>query len=378
MAAPRRAPPVPLLDLSRQWKALKKEVLAEVEGVFRDNDFILGKRVAALEGEVAAYCRTPHAVACASGTDAILLSLKALGVGPGDEVVTTPFTFFATAGAIWNCGARPVFADIDPATFNLNPRAASAALGPRTKAVMPVHLFGRCADMPAFLEMTAKRRIAVVEDMAQAIGAEYRGLRAGSIGDAGTLSFYPSKNLGGAGDGGMIVTTWKDLAERLRRARNHGQGERYVHHFVGTNSRLDGLQAAVLRAKLRVLDDWSGARATRAARYDEALAGVPGVRTPAPVPAAEGRHVYNQYTIRCERRDDLKALLGRHGIGSAIYYPIPLHLQECFASLGGRRGQFPESERAAEEVLSLPVFPELTEEEQDHVIARIREFYGRA
>lgn len=371
---PRKPAPVPLLDLSRAWKALEKPVLAEVKAVFRENDFILGTRVAKLEAELAAYCGTPHAVACASGTDALLLGLKALGVGPGDEVLTSPFTFFATAGAVWNCGARPVFADIEPDSFNLDPAAAAAALGPRTKAVIPVHLFGRCAAMAPLLEATTPRGIPVLEDMAQAIGATYRGLPAGSMGDAGTLSFYPSKNLGGAGDGGMVVTARRDVDAYLRRARNHGQAERYEHIFVGTNSRLDGLQAAVLRAKLKRLDAWSDARARRARRYDAALAGIDGVRTPAP--STEGRHVYNQYTIRCERRDALKKHLADRGIGTAVYYPIPLHLQRCFADLGGRPGQFPEAERAAREVLSLPVFPELTAGEQDRVVRAIREFYG--
>ncbi len=374
MGAPASVAKVPLLDLSRQWKGLEEEVLAEVRRVFAEQDFILGQRVEALEKEVAAYCAAPHGVACASGTDAILLTLKALGAGPGDEVVTTPFTFFATAGAIWNCGARPVFADIEPGSFNIDPAAAEAAMGPKTKAILPVHLFGRCAAMGPLLEAAARRRIPLVEDMAQAIGAEWRGRRAGSMGDAGTLSFYPSKNLGGSGDGGMVVTSRKDLEETLRRARNHGMSRQYLHEFVGTNSRLDGLQAAVLRAKLRRLDAWSGARAANARRYDERLAGLQGVRTPEP--STEGRHVYNQYTIRCERRDALKEHLGKNGIGTAIYYPVPLHLQPCFASLGLKEGAFPESERAAREVLSLPVFPELTGEEQETVVARIREFYA--
>jgi dTDP-4-amino-4,6-dideoxygalactose transaminase len=383
LAKEKKAPPpkasasarkVPLLDLARQWPALEAEVLAEVAATFRENDFILGKRVASLEREIAEYCRTPHAVACASGTDAILLALKGLGVGRGHEVVTSPFTFFATAGAVWNCGARPVFADIERDSFNLDPRAADAACTARTRAVMPVHLFGRCAAMEPILANAAKRRLFVVEDMAQAIGAEYRGMRAGSMGDAGTLSFYPSKNLGGAGDGGMVVTNWNDLDARLRMARNHGQGERYEHHFVGTNSRLDGLQAAVLRAKLRRLDAWSDARAAHALSYDALLRDVPGVRPPPP--SKDGRHVYNQYTIRCERRDALKDHLASRGVGTAVYYPIPLHLQRCFAGLGGRKGQFPEAERASREVLSLPVFPELTEGEQEQVAAAIREFYA--
>ena len=369
--------PVPLLDLSRQWKSLEKEVLAEVKEVFREGDFILGKRVGELEKEIAAYCRSPHGIACASGTDAILLVLKALDIGPGHEVVTSPFTFFATAGAVSNAGAKPVFADIDPGSFNLDPRAAMAAMTSRTRALLPVHLFGRCADMAAFLLMTAGRRIAVVEDLAQAIGAEIRGMRAGSLGDAGTLSFYPSKNLGGAGDGGMVVTSWKELDARLRKARNHGQAKKYEHEFVGTNSRLDGLQAAVLRAKLKRLDAWSDARAENAHRYDAMLRGLSGVRTPGAIPAGEGRHVYNQYTLRCEKRDALQAHLTKAGIGTAIYYPVPLHLQRCFSALGGRLGQFPEAERASREALSIPVFPELTEGEQERVVEAVRGFYGR-
>jgi dTDP-4-amino-4,6-dideoxygalactose transaminase len=368
---------VPLLDLSRSWKSLEKEVLAEVKEVFREGDFILGKRVAELEREVAAYCRTPHGIGCASGTDAILLVLQALNVGRGHEVITTPFTFFATAGAIWNAGAKPVFADIEAATFNLDPRATLAAVTPRTRALLPVHLFGRCADMAAFLQMASKRKIAVVEDMAQAIGAEVRGLRAGSLGDAGTISFYPSKNLGGAGDGGMVVTSYPEIDARLRKARNHGQSRKYEHEFVGTNSRLDGIQAAVLRAKLKRLDAWSDARADHARRYDAMFRGLSGVRTPAPVAEGEGRHVYNQYTLRCEKRDALREHLTKAGIGTAIYYPVPLHLQRCFSSLGGRLGQFPEAERASREALSIPVFPEMTEGEQARVVETVRGFYGR-
>ncbi len=365
---------VPLLDLARQWETLEAEVLAEVKRVFHEGDFILGKRVAELEKELAAYCQVPHAVGCASGTDAILLALRCLGVGAGDEVVTTPYTFFATAGAVWNCGAKPVFADIDPATFNLDPRAAEAAVTPRTKALLPVHLYGRCAPMDALVALGAKRGIPVIEDAAQAIGAEDRGRRAGSMGDAGTLSFYPSKNLGGAGDGGMVVTRRAELAEKLRKARNHGSANRYVHEFVGTNSRLDGLQAAVLRAKMVRLESWHAGRAARARRYGELLRGVAGVVTPS-LPA-DGRHVWNQYILRCERRDALKEHLAAKGVGTAIYYPIPLHLQECFLPLGGREGQFPHSERAAKETLSIPVFAEMTDAEQDHVAGAIRDFYG--
>ena len=365
---------VPLLDLGRQWEGLEEEVLAEVAAVFRERDFCLGTRVAALEAEIAEYCGVAHAIGCGSGTDALLLALKALDIGAGDEVVTTPFTFFATAGTIWNAGAKPVFADIDPTTFNLDPAASADAVTSRTRALMPVHLYGQCADMTPLLALARAKGLAVIEDTAQAIGAEYEGRRAGSLGDAGALSFYPSKNLGGAGEGGMIVTNRDDVAERLRMARNHGQAAHYVHAFVGTNSRLDGLQAAVLRSKLRRLDAWHAGRAERAARYDAALGDVEAIRTP--LHTGKGRHVYNQYVIRCERRDDLRDHLTARGIGTGIYYPIPLHLQECFAPLGYRRGQFPESERATQECLALPIFPELTEAEQDYVIATIRAYYG--
>jgi dTDP-4-amino-4,6-dideoxygalactose transaminase len=365
---------IPLLDLARQWEGLEAEVLPEVAAVFRENDFILGKRVEALEAEIAAYCRVPYAVAVANGTDAILLALKCVSVATGGEVITSAFTFFATAGAVWNCGARPVFADIEPDTFNIDPMAVAAALTRRTRAILPVHLFGRCAAMGPLLQISVKTGIPVVEDAAQAIGAEYRGMRAGSIGDAGTLSFYPSKNLGGAGDGGMVVTHRKDLADLLRMARNHGSKDRYFHEFVGTNSRLDGLQGAVLRAKLKRLESWHAARRERAARYDEELRGVPGIRTPSPDP--QGRHVYNQYTLRCEKRDALKDHLASLGIGAAVYYSVPLHMQKCFRSLGYRQGQFPHSERAANEVLSIPIFPELTGAEQGRVIEAIRGFHG--
>lgn len=367
-------PPVPFLDLSRSWPSLEKEVLEGIAAVFRDSDFILGARVAALEAEIASLCGAPHAVACASGTDALLLALQALGVGRGDEVVTTPFTFFATAGAVWNRGARPVFADIDLATFNIDPRAAAAAMTPRTRALLPVHLFGRCADMEPLLA-AAGGRVAVIEDMAQAVGAEYRGLRAGSMGDAGALSFFPTKNLGGAGDGGMVVTARRDLEGILRQARHHGMSAPHRHRFVGTNSRLDGIQAAVLRAKLPRLEGWTAARAANAARYGRLLAGMSSVRLPAPVPPGEGRHVWNQYTVLCDRRDALREHLARRGIGTAVYYPVPLHLQRCFEGLGYREGAFPRAERACREVLSLPVHPDLRRDEQERTAEAVREFY---
>ncbi len=367
-------PNIPLLDLARPWEGLRDEVLREVITVFEERDFILGRRVEALEEEVAAYCGAKHAVACASGTDALLLTLRCLGVGPGAEVVTSPFTFFATAGAIWNAGARPVFADIRPDSFNIDAEAALAAVTPRTRCLLPVHLFGRTADMGPLLEISSETGIPVLEDAAQAIGAEYRGMRAGAMGDAGALSFYPSKNLGGAGDGGMVVTQRADVAARLRLLRHHGDRGRYEHVLVGTNSRMDGIQAAVLRAKLSRLDAWSDGRAARARRYDAGLAGLDGLVTPPPEP--RGRHVYNQYTVRSSRRDALKAHLEKAGIGSAVYYPVPLHLQPCFRTLGYAAGRFPEAERAAREVLSLPVFPELTDAEQDRIIDAVRGFHG--
>ncbi|MHC4925308.1 MAG: DegT/DnrJ/EryC1/StrS family aminotransferase, partial [Planctomycetota bacterium] len=344
---------VPLLDLKRAWPEMREEVLAELADVFDDCDFILGKRTAALEEEIAAVCHAPHAAACNSGTDALLLGLLALGCEPGSEVVTSPFTFFATGGAAWNRGTRLVFADIEEDSFNLDPAAAAAAVTSKTRCIIPVHLFGRCADMTAIMGVAAEHGVPVLEDAAQSLGAEHRGRRAGEMGDATAISFYPSKNLGGPGDGGMFVTRDAEVDERFRQARNHGQTERYYHAFVGTNSRMDGVQAAVLRIRLKRLEAWTEARIRHAARYEEALAGVDGLRTPGPDP--DGRHVFNQYTIRCDRRDDLQAHLREAGIGCAVYYPLPLHLQPCFESLGGKEGQFPVAEKACREVLSIPV-----------------------
>lgn len=355
---------IPLLDLRAQYESIRAEVEEAVRRVFESQQFILGPDVAALEQEVAAYCGVRHAVGCGSGTDALLLALRALGIGPGDEVLTTPFTFFATAGAIANVGARPVFADIDPATFNLDPERARAAMErhPRIKAVLPVHLYGLCADMDPLLELARQRGIPVIEDAAQAIGAEYRGRRAGSMGAIGCFSFFPTKNLGGAGEGGILTTNDGALAERLRALRVHGSRVRYFHDEVGTNSRLDTLQAAVLRVKLRRLEEWTHRRIRIAALYREKLAALGAAVVPPPLPPWPARHVYHQFVIRAPERDSLRSRLLASGIGCEIYYPLPLHRQRCFASLGYAEGAFPESERAAREALALPVYPELSED----------------
>jgi dTDP-4-amino-4,6-dideoxygalactose transaminase len=373
---------VPLLDLHGPHRQVAADIDVAIRAVVDEQRFILGPAVERFEDQVAEWLGNEHAIGCASGTDAILLSLRALDVGPGDEVVTTPFTFFATAGAIHNVGARPVFADIDPATFNLDPVAAEAAIGEHTKAIIPVHLFGQMAEMSRFREIGDRRGVGVIEDAAQAIGARQRtadgeAITTGTLGDACTFSFFPSKNLGGWGDGGMVVTPRADVAERLRKLRVHGGRQMYHHEEVGYNSRLDTLQAAVLSAKLPYLEGWSAARRANAAFYDEALSGVEGIVTPVVRP--ENESIYNQYTIRVldGRRDELKAFLDERGVGSAIYYPLPLHLQPCFAYLGSGEGDFPESERAAREVLSLPVFPVLGAEQRAYVAESVRAFFER-
>ncbi|HEX5436355.1 MAG TPA: DegT/DnrJ/EryC1/StrS family aminotransferase [Gemmatimonadaceae bacterium] len=367
---------VPLLDLRAQHARIKDDVLPAIMRVVEDQRFILGAPVEALEREVAALCHTRYAVGCASGTDALLLALRALDIGRGDEVVTTPFTFFATAGAIHNVGATPVFADIDPDTFNLSVERAAAAITPRTKAVIPVDLFGQMAPLEAFA--TAMPDMPLIEDAAQAIGAQRcvdgGMMMAGERATIGTLSFFPSKNLGGYGDGGMMVTQDEQLAARLMRLRTHGGTAQYHHDEVGYNSRLDAMQAAVLLAKLPHLPEWSAARVAHAAYYDAAFADMPEVRTPVIDP--RNSSIFNQYTIRAERRDALQAHLRGADIGTAIYYPLPLHLQPCFRYLGVPAGSLPEAERASREVLSLPVYPELTTAQQDEVIAAVRGFYG--
>ena len=368
---------VPLLDLVAQYQAIKDEVLPAVQAVIESQLFIMGPAVAQLETEVAVLSHARHGVACASGTDALLLPLKALKLKPGDEVITSPFTFFATAGAIHNAGGTPVFADVEPDTLNLDPAAVQAALTPRTRAILPVHLYGQMVAMERLMSIAAPRGLPIIEDACQAIGArrsidgEWR--MAGELGWVTAYSFFPSKNLGAWGDGGMMVTSDDQIAERLRRLRTHGGAKQYHHDEVGTNSRLDTLQAAVLLAKLRHLSEWSARRREHAAYYSAALRDVRGVR---PLAVASGNeHIFHQYTLRAERRDALQAHLKANGIGSAVYYPIPLHLQRCFAHLGYRAGRLPHAEQAAADVISLPVYPELRREQLDHVLGAIRSFY---
>jgi dTDP-4-amino-4,6-dideoxygalactose transaminase len=369
---------VPLLDLVAQYRAIKDDVLPAVEEIIASQQFIMGPAVAGLEAEVARLSQAAHGIACASGTDALLLPLKALGLASGDEVITTAFTFFATAGTIHNAGGRPVFVDIDPATFNLDPAAVAAAITPRTRAIVPVHLFGQLAAMERLQAVAAPRALPLLEDACQAIGARRRmpdgaWRAAGGLGWAGAFSFFPSKNLGAWGDGGMMVTNDAPLAERLRRLRLHGGAKQYHHDEVGTNSRLDTLQAMVLLRKLPRLAGWSARRREHAASYTAALADLDGVRPPVVDPANE--HIFHQYTLRAQRRDALLAHLKAHGIGHAVYYPVPLHRQPCFAHLGYAAGALPETERAAREVVSLPIYPELTSAQLDRVIDVIRAFY---
>jgi dTDP-4-amino-4,6-dideoxygalactose transaminase len=367
----RAAMTVPLLDLKAQYSDIRQDMDEAVRRVLESTRFIGGPEVSGLEEEIARYARCAHAVACASGTDALLLALWALDIGPGDEVITSAYSFFASAGTIVNNGATPVFVDIDPRTFNLDAHKLEAAFTPRTKAVMPVHLFGQCADMGTVRAICRKRKVWLIEDAAQAIGSEWEGSRAGSMSDFGTFSFFPSKNLGAAGDGGMVVSQNPEFADRVRLLREHGSRPKYHHAIVGTNSRLDALQAAILRVKLRHLDRWSEGRANNALLYDRLFEGSSVVR---PFRDPRGRHIYNQYVIRAPRRDALKAHLTERGIGTEVYYPIPLHLQKCFASLGLRPGDMPHSEAAARETLALPIYPELTEDQIRYVAASVREF----
>ena len=368
--------PVPLLDLRAQYARIKDDVVRALMQVVDDQLFILGKPVAALERATAELSRTKHAIGCASGTDALLLALKALDVGRGDEVVTTPFTFFATAGTVHNVGATPVFADIEPDTFNVSVAAVQAAVTSRTKALIPVDLFGQIAPIEQYA--AALPGMPLIEDAAQSIGARRRvngeWTMAGERATIGTFSYFPSKNLGGYGDGGMMVTQDDRIAERLFKLRTHGATTTYYHDEVGFNSRLDALQAAVLLAKMPYLAEWSAARREHAAYYDRAFADMGEIRTPVIDPDNES--IYNQYTIRADRRDGLQQHLKAKGVGNAVYYPLPLHLQQCFAYRGHKAGQFPESERAAKEVISLPVYPELTRAQQDETIAAVRAFYG--
>lgn len=370
---------VPLLDLTAQYETLKPELDAAVARVVEQQGFILGPEVEGLEAELAEYIGAPHAIGVASGTDALLLPLRALDPAPGDEVILPSFTFFATAGAVWNAGFTPVFCDVDPDTFNVTRESVEAVWSERTRAVIAVHLFGQMAPMEDLVALAAERGAWVIEDAAQAIGARrvcgvgHEPVMAGAAAPIGSFSFFPTKNLGGFGDGGLVTARDDTLADRVAKLRVHGGRQMYHHELVGTNSRLDALQAAVLRIKLPHLDAWIARRRENACRYEGWLADIDEVRTPV---VLEGNfHTYNQYTVRVPRRDDLRADLADQGIGSGIYYPKPLHLQECFASLGGREGQLPVTERLCHEVLSLPVFPELGEERGEIVARAIRDFF---
>lgn len=380
---------VPLLDLKAQHDPLHGDILGAIERVIKSQAFILGPEVKQLEELIAAYSRASFAVGVSSGTDALLVALMAKEIGPGHEVVTTPYSFFATAGVIARLGATPVFIDINPVTFNLDPCGLERAITARTKVIMPVHLYGQCADMSPILEVAARHNVSVIEDAAQAIGSEYHdGRRAGSMGEMGCFSFFPSKNLGALGDAGMVVTSRPEIAEKLRILRVHGGQPKYYHQVVGGNFRLDTLQAAVLCVKFKYLDEWTKKRQANADRYvrffqESGLVEKGRVRLPQAVYASSGaahHHIYNQFVIRAEQRDPLRHYLRDQGIGSEVYYPVPLHLQECFRSLGYREGSFPEAERAARETLALPIYPELTAAQQQRVVSVVDAFYanGRA
>ena len=390
---------VPLLDLTAQYAAIEAEIRQAIDAVLQSQRFVLGSNVSAFEAEVARCCQSPHAVGVASGSDALLLALMAIGIGQGDEVITTPFTFFATAAAVVRLGGVPVFVDIDPRTFNLAVEQVKARITPRTKAIIPVHLYGQCADMAPLLVLAREHGLAVIEDAAQVIGAEYllpqggpnggdtagTWVRAGAMGDLGCLSFYPSKALGAYGDAGMVLARDPTLAERVRTLHTHGESAKYRHDLVGVNSRLDELQAAVLRVKLRYLDNWIAARQARAARYDQlfqeaGLAGTPdtwddGHPVVVPVVNPSCTHIFYVYAVRARQRDRLRAYLSEHGVGTEVYYPLPLHLQPCFASLGYHKGDFPAAEQAAEEALALPMYPELSEAQQMYVVQQVVDFY---
>lgn len=366
---------VPLLDLRAQYATIRSEIRDAIDRVCESQRFILGPEVQALEEEVAAFCGVRFAVGVSSGTDALLAALMALDIGPGDEVITTPYSFFATAGVIARVGACPVFVDIDPQTFNLDSHALEARVTSRTKAIMPVHLFGRCAEMGPILAVAEQHGLAVIEDAAQAIGARtLAGRQAGSIGRMGCFSFFPSKNLGAFGDGGMIVTNDEPLAEKLRILRVHGSKPQYHYQMMGGNFRLDAIQAAVLRVKLPYLPAWTTARRQNAQRYRELFAERQW-RTQVSLPEDTPGHIYNQFVARCPDRDRLRGFLGEHGVQTEVYYPIPLHRQPCFASLGYEQGTFPQAEAAATETLALPIYPELTAVQQRYVVEQIAVFY---
>lgn len=375
---------VPLLDLKAHHEPMHKEIMAALEQTFRSQSFILGPEVGKLEERIAAYCQAKYGIGVTSGTDALLIALMALGVGPGDEVITTPYSFFATAGAVVRLGAKPVFVDIDPRTYNIDPTKVGAAITANTKAIIPVHLYGQCADMGPIMEFAKRHHVNVIEDAAQAIGSEYQdGRRACSMGTIGCLSFFPSKNLGCLGDGGMAVTNDPDLAERMRVLRVHGSKPKYYHKMIGGNFRLDTIQAAVLNVKLNYLDEWTKRRQDNADRYEtlfnqSGLVQQGKVKLPEPVYRNTGTkhyHIYNQFVLRLEHRDELMAYMKQRGVGAEIYYPVPFHLQECFRDLGYKEGDFPESERAAKETMAIPIYPELTLAQQAEVVETIISYY---
>ena len=375
---------VPLLDLKGHHEPLHKEIMAALEQTFHSQAFILGPEVGKLEERVAAYCQARYGIGVTSGTDALLIALMALGVGPGDEVITTPYSFFATAGAVARLGAKPVLADIDPRSFNIDPGRIEKTVTQKTKAIIPVHLYGQSADMGPIMDIANRRKLAVIEDAAQAIGTEYNdSRRVGGLGTIGCFSFFPSKNLGCLGDGGMAVTNDPDLAERMRVLRVHGSKPKYYHTLIGGNFRLDTIQAAVLNVKLNYLDSWTKRRQENAERYEvlfrqSGLVQKSKVELPAAVYRDSGvkhYHIYNQFVLRVERRDDLMAYLRQKEIGAEIYYPVPFHLQECFRYLGYKQGDFQESERAAGETVAIPIYPELTSAQQTEVVEGIAAFY---
>ena len=384
---------VPLLDLRAQYESIRDEIEAAVRGVLESQRFILGPEVEALEEEIAVFSQCEHGIGVSSGTDALLVSLMAIDLKPGDEVITTPYTFFATVGAIARLGGRPVFVDIDPVSYNIDPSQTEAAVTKRTKAIIPVHLYGQMADMGPIVEVAKRHGLRVIEDAAQAIGAEYKDRRAGSVGDLGCFSFFPSKNLGAFGDGGMVTTNDPELADKVRLLRNHGYRPKYYNKIVGGNFRLDALQAAVLRVKLKHLDEWTAARQANAARYAElfkdsgllhgSLVTLPQLPSSSLTPdichlTPNFRHIYNQFVIRVtkESRDGLRIFLKDRNIGTEIYYPVPAHVQECFEGLGYELGNMPESEAAAAETVALPIYPELTDDQIECVVRQIAAFFG--
>jgi dTDP-4-amino-4,6-dideoxygalactose transaminase len=364
---------VPLLDLKAQYATIKDEVTQAISEVCENQSFALGPAVAEFEEKIAAYCNSKHAIGVSSGTDALIVSLMALEIKPGDEVITTPFTFFATAGSIVRLGAKPVFVDVDPDSYNIEASAIEEKITEKTRAIVPVHLFGQVAQMKAIMEIAQRHNLAVIEDAAQAIGASQEGIKSGNFGDCGCFSFYPAKNLGGFGDGGLVTTNREDLSQRIRALRDHGQNPRYFYKMIGGNFRLDGIQGAVLSVKLKYLDGWNEKRRQNAAVYDSLFADSP---VKAPKIEAKNVSIYHQYTITVPKRDKLQKFLAENNIGSAIFYPKPLHLQDCFSDLGYKPGDFPIAERLCNEVLSLPIYPELVPEQVEYVGKTVLKFYG--